>query len=164
MQSSYSYVPHLPPRSPESRYSTSPATSPTRVSTSPQRKVVSDFGSFTAPANASVFGTAVQSTPFSLAGGKAAFGGMRGGNPSSSLMDDDDDDDDDDNEVLLGGRQRVDIREDSISLDQVRSYILETIHSLTIIFRRSVLPCKALGEVCALSLHSHVICCQLVVV
>ena len=68
-----------------------------------------------------MFGTAVQSTPFSLAGGKAAFGGIRNGNKASSMMDDDDDDDDDgDNDTLIGGRQRVELREDSISLDQVR--------------------------------------------
>lgn len=36
-------------------------------------------------------------------------------------MDDDDDDDDDGgNDTLIGGRQRVELREDSISLDQVR--------------------------------------------
>lgn len=100
-------------------------TSPTRGSTSPQRKVVSDFGSFSAPANASVFGTAVQSTPFSLAGGKAAFGGMRNGNVPSALMDEDEDDDDNDNDndILLGGRQRVELREDSITLDQVRQIL-----------------------------------------
>ncbi len=78
---------------------------------SPPRKVVTDFAAFGAPANASVFGTAVASTPFSLAGGKAAFGGMRTGR-GRGVFDDDDDDDDD-------GRQKVELREDSITLDQV---------------------------------------------
>lgn len=59
-----------------------------------------------------MFGTAVASTPFSLAGGKAAFGGIR--NPSGKGGADADDDDDDDD-----GKQKVELREDSISLDQV---------------------------------------------
>jgi hypothetical protein len=74
--------------------------------------VVTDFAAFGAPANASVFGTAVASTPFSLAGGKAAFGGIR--NPTGRTAFDADADDDDDE-----GKQRVELREDSISLDQV---------------------------------------------
>lgn len=117
------YRPMLPPRSPESKPSSpiSPSTSP-RNSISPSRKVVSNFGSFSAPANASVFGTAVQSTPFSLAGGKAAFGGMRNGT-SGGFGDDDEDDEDDENKSALlgGGRQRVELREGSITLDQVRT-------------------------------------------
>lgn len=51
-------------------------------------------------------------TPFSLAGGKAAFGGIR--NPAGRGTFDADDEEDDDE-----GRQRVELREDSISLDQV---------------------------------------------
>lgn len=91
-------------------------TATTTVSTSPPksptpRKVVSDFGAFSAPANASVFGTAVQSSPFSLAGGKAAFGGMRNGNNAATFGDEEEEEDD--------GRQRVELREDSITLDQV---------------------------------------------
>lgn len=113
-----SYAPTLPPRSPEIKPSSpvSPSTSP-RSGTSPSRKVVSNFGSFSAPANASVFATAVQSTPFSLAGGTAAFGGMRNGDTSGGLGDDDDDDDKGND--LFGGRQRVELREGSITLDQV---------------------------------------------
>lgn len=91
--------------------------------TSP-RKVISDFGTFSAPANASVFGTAVASSPFSLAGGKAAFGGMRTVLGRTSF---DDDEEEEEGEVLGGtgtGKgglrpQRVELREDSISLDQV---------------------------------------------
>jgi hypothetical protein len=74
---------------------------------------VTDFAAFGAPKNASVFGTAVATTPFSLAGGKAAFGGMRG-TPGRSMFDVDDEEDDDDD-----SRQRVQLKEDSISLDQV---------------------------------------------
>ena len=116
--SSYPYMPRVPPRSSETKspISATPA-SPTRLSTSPPRKVVSTFGSFSAPENVSVFGTAVQSTPFSLAGGKAAFGGMRNGN--NALFADDDDDDDDNND-LLGGRQRFELREGQVTFDQVR--------------------------------------------
>jgi hypothetical protein len=76
--------------------------------------VVTDFAAFGAPANASVFGTAVASTPFSLAGGKAAFGGIRSGGGRTTFDEDEEDDD--------GGRQRVELREDSISLDQVRKF------------------------------------------
>lgn len=54
------------------------------------------------------------STPFSLAGGKAAFGGMR--NVGGKGVFDADDEDEDDGD----GRQKVELREDSISLDQVR--------------------------------------------
>ncbi|KAG5648328.1 hypothetical protein DXG03_004900 [Asterophora parasitica] len=104
----YGYTPSrpLPPKIPSS---------PTRpaVPGSPPRKVVADFASFGAPKTASVFGTAVASTPFSLAGGKAAFGGMRGGAPRASF--DDDEEEEEDN-----GKQRVELRESSITLDQVR--------------------------------------------
>ncbi|KAF8133771.1 hypothetical protein EV363DRAFT_1324595 [Boletus edulis] len=110
---SYSYAPHLPTRPPPTK-TTLPATS-----ASPPRKVVTDFAAFGAPANASVFGTAVASTPFSLAGGRAAFGGIR--NPSGKgVLDADDDDDDDD------GRQKVELREDSISLDQARRIAMQS--------------------------------------
>ena len=59
-----------------------------------------------------MFGTAVATTPFSLAGGKAAFGGIRHGGRSALDAEEDEDEDD-------SGRQRVELREDSISLDQV---------------------------------------------
>ncbi|KAI5119389.1 hypothetical protein M0805_005932 [Coniferiporia weirii] len=124
LQSTYSYTPYLPPRSPDVKSSISPS-SPPRASTSPQRKVVSDFGAFSAPANASVFGTAVQSSPFSLAGGKAAFGGMRNGNSATSFADDDDDEDDDSGGIL-GGRQKVELREDSITLDQAKRIAMQS--------------------------------------
>ncbi|OBZ71401.1 Mitochondrial Rho GTPase 1 [Grifola frondosa] len=88
------------------------------TNTFPPRKVVTDFASFGAPANASVFGTAVASTPFSLAGGKAAFGGIRG-NGRSTAYDDDEDDDDD-------GTQRVEVLEDSITLDQARRIAMQS--------------------------------------
>lgn len=88
-----------------------PSSPKATVPGSPPRKVVTDFAAFGAPATASVFGTAVASTPFSLAGGKAAFGGIRGGAPRASFDEEEDDDDD--------GRQRVELREGSISLDQV---------------------------------------------
>ena len=82
-------------------------------SQSPPRKVVTDFAAFGAPKNVSVFGTAVASTPFSLAGGKAAFGGMRGGRG----FDDDDDDDD---------VQKIELREDAITLDQARRIAMQS--------------------------------------
>lgn len=97
--------------------SRSPPSSPSKpiAPSSPTRKVVTDFATFGAPKTASVFGTAVASTPFSLAGGKAAFGGMRIGAGRSTFDEDDDDEDD--------GRQKVELREDSISLDQVNIFL-----------------------------------------
>jgi outer membrane receptor protein involved in Fe transport len=73
---------------------------------------VTEFAAFGAAPGGSVFGTAVASSPFSLAGGKAAFGGVRNVTTKSAFDDDDDDDDD--------MRQKVDLREDSITFDQVR--------------------------------------------
>ncbi|KAH7911739.1 hypothetical protein BJ138DRAFT_1005998 [Hygrophoropsis aurantiaca] len=117
---SYSYAPHLPARSTPKSYSTSPSTSPSSTTAhSPPRKVVTDFAAFGAPANASVFGTAVASTPFSLAGGKAAFGGIRNATSRGVFGDDDDDDEGD-------GRQKVELREDSISLDQARRIAMQS--------------------------------------
>ncbi|KAF7314342.1 hypothetical protein MKEN_00906800 [Mycena kentingensis (nom. inval.)] len=111
---SYPFAPATPPRSPTK----SPASSPKIGSPgSPPRKVVTDFAAFGAPKNASVFGTAVSSTPFSLAGGKAAFGGIRGG--ARGGFDDDEDEDDD-------GRQKVELREDSITLDQARRIAMQS--------------------------------------
>ncbi|KAJ7644226.1 hypothetical protein FB45DRAFT_897276 [Roridomyces roridus] len=85
---------------------------------SPPRKVVTDFASFGGPANASVFGTAVASTPFSLAGGKAAFGGIRNGGARGGMFDDEEEEED--------GRQKVELREDSISLDQARRIAMQS--------------------------------------
>ncbi|KAH9924268.1 uncharacterized protein BXZ73DRAFT_91272 [Epithele typhae] len=86
---------------------------------SPYAPLVTDFKAFGASPTASVFGTAVQSTPFSLAGGKAAFGGMRTNGRVGTF--DDDDDEDEDN-----GRQKVELREDSITLDQARRIAMQS--------------------------------------
>ncbi|KAF9242519.1 hypothetical protein BU15DRAFT_86736 [Melanogaster broomeanus] len=116
----YSYAPHLPARSTPTKPISSPGTVP-GAPASPPRKVVADFAAFGVSANASVFGTAVASTPFSLAGGKAAFGGMRStGGKSSYDVDDEDDEDDND------GRQKVELREDSITLDQARRIAMQS--------------------------------------
>ncbi|KAJ6621904.1 elongation factor-2 kinase [Mycena sp. CBHHK59/15] len=112
--SAYSY-----PFTPATLLATS--VSPKLAAGSPPRKVVTDFAAFGAPANASVFGTAVASTPFSLAGGKAAFGGIRNGGSRAGAFDADDDEEDDDD-----GRQRVELREDSISLDQARRIAMQS--------------------------------------
>ncbi|KAG9315795.1 hypothetical protein JVU11DRAFT_3444 [Chiua virens] len=116
---SYPYVPHLSSRTTSSKPASVPSTS-LGASASPPRKVVTDFAAFGAPANASVFGTAVASTPFSLAGGKAAFGGIRSQSGRVNNFDADDDDDDDDR------RQKVELREDSISLDQARRIAMQS--------------------------------------
>ncbi|KAJ7505208.1 hypothetical protein B0H11DRAFT_1977432 [Mycena galericulata] len=115
---SYPFTPATPPRSPTKISSSSPKIASTG---SPPRKVVTDFAAFGAPANASVFGTAVASTPFSLAGGKAAFGGIRNAGGRSGAFDADDDEEDEDD-----GRQRVELREDSISLDQARRIAMQS--------------------------------------
>lgn len=103
----------LPPRSP-----VKPAPVPKSPPSSPPRKVVTDFAAFGAPKSASVFGTAVASTPFSLAGGKAAFGGMRPGALRNGFDDEEEEEDD--------GRQKVELREDSISLDQARRIAMQS--------------------------------------
>jgi hypothetical protein len=133
-RSTYSYAPSLPPRSPAKAPSSPKAAAPG----SPPRKVVTDFAAFGAPANASVFGTAVASTPFSLAGGKAAFGGIRGGGGRGTFDEDDDDED--------GGRQRVELREGSISLDQVREFPYVSSTPLTrCVDRPGASPCRVHG-------------------
>ena len=104
---------------------------------------MTDFAAFGAPKTASVFGTAVASTPFSLAGGKAAFGGMQRGAGRSAFDEEDEEEDD--------GRQKVELREDSISLDQVYGYYLSADGCSTIIsfnpYRPDELLCRARGEV-----------------
>ena len=79
--------------------------------------MVAAFGT---PNSASVFGTA--SAPFSL----AAFGGMRPGSSpgvGKTAIDEDEDDDDDDD----GSKsQRVELREDSISLDQAKRIAMQS--------------------------------------
>ena len=108
--SSYSYSPPLPVRAYDR--SIKRANPPSAVTPgSPPRKVVTDFASFGTRADASVFGTAVASTPFSLAGGQAAFGGIR---ERFSMFDADEEEDDEDK-----GRQRVELRDDTISFEQV---------------------------------------------
>ncbi|KAF8169254.1 hypothetical protein BJ912DRAFT_1025659 [Pholiota molesta] len=106
-----SISPHTSPRP------TPASPSKSTIPSSPPRKVVTDFAAFGAPKNASVFGTAVASTPFSLAGGKAAFGGMR---PAASRTFEEDEEEEDD------GRQRVELREGSISLDQARRIAMQS--------------------------------------
>lgn len=91
---------------------TTPAGPVTTAVAAAPHKVVSDFAAFSAP-KASVFGTAVQPSPFSLAGQKAAFGGVRAG-PAGFNADDDEDEDDD------ASRPRIGVREDAITYDQVR--------------------------------------------
>ena len=107
----HGYPPSFPPRPSDSR---SPLSSGFTAS-SPPRKVVTDFAAFGAAKTSSVYGTAVQSTPFSLAGNKAAFGSLRTSTQNSVY------DDDDEDEEQANARQKVLLREDPITLDQVRS-------------------------------------------
>lgn len=122
----YGSTPYLPARKASSSAVPIATPAPTlggaAPHSSPPRKVVTDFAAFGAPKTASVFGTAVASTPFSLAGGKAAFGGIRGG----ARMMDDDDDDDDDAPAMDDGRQKIGLVEDSITLDQARRIAMQS--------------------------------------
>ena len=106
----YGYSPSLPPRAADTR-SSLPG-----LASSPPRKVITDFAAFGAPKTASVYGTAVQSTPFSLAGNKAAFGSIRTNNQATAYDDEEEEEDGD-------GKQRVLLREDPISLDQVLYFL-----------------------------------------
>lgn len=142
-RSSYGTYPYgmpLPARKAlDSKFSTSPTRTTASVSPgSPPRKVVTDFAAFGAPANASVFGTKVANTPFSLAGGKAAFGGIRHGR--GSVFDAEEEEEEEE-----GGRQRIELTEGSISLDQVSVY--HVVSRLTLIScRPDELPCKVRGD------------------
>lgn len=86
----------------------------------------------------------MQSTPFSLAGGKAAFGSIRPGAARSGFDDDDEDDDD-----RLNG-QKVELREGAISLEQVGFFFCGISHHRSFLFlfyRRSESRCRVRGEV-----------------
>jgi hypothetical protein len=109
---SYGYPPSYPPRPSESRPT---STASPFTPASPPRKVVTDFAAFGTSKTSGVYGTAVQSTPFSLAGNKAAFGSMR------TTAQNNIDDEEDEEEERSDGKQRVLLREDPISLEQVRS-------------------------------------------
>ena len=126
------YSPSIPPRSSERRtVFGSPSSSfssgmPPTPTNSPPRKVVTDFAAFGAPSTTSVFETAVKSSPFSLAGSNSAFAAIRGGRGG---MDDDDEDEDEDT-PSIPGRQRVELREGSITLDQVCTLLTFFVPSL----------------------------------
>lgn len=122
-RSSYAYgTPYpVPPRPGEASRSSIISRTTPGTAHSPPRKVVTDFAAFGAPANASVFGTAVASTPFSLAGGKAAFGGIRGSGARGF-----DDDDEEEEEPMDDGRQRIGLVEDSITFDQAKRIAMQS--------------------------------------
>ena len=112
-----SYSPYsIPSRSSSVK---TPPSSPKAVPHSPPRKVVTDFAAFGAPSSASVFGTAVASTPFSVAGGKAAFAGIRSGGLRTTMDDDDEDEDD--------GVQKVELKEGHITFDQVHPFFFHIV-------------------------------------
>ncbi|KAF8740698.1 hypothetical protein AX14_007598 [Amanita brunnescens Koide BX004] len=112
-----SYSPYsVPPRPSTVK---TPPSSPKAIPHSPPRKVVTDFAAFGAPSSASVFGTAVASTPFSVAGGRAAFAGVRGG--ARTTFEDDEDDEDDEH-----GGQRVKLEDGFITFDQAKRITLQS--------------------------------------
>jgi hypothetical protein len=125
------YSPSIPPRSPErktvfgapsSSFSSGMPPTPTN---SPPRKVVTDFATFGAPSTTSVFGTAVKSSPFSLAGSNSAFAAIRGGRGGM----DDDDDDEDEVTPSVPGRQKIELREGSITFEQVCDFLRSSGHT-----------------------------------
>lgn len=139
--------PPTPARFTERKYgspSSPPISSAPAMPSSPPRKVVTDFAAFGASPTASVFGTAVQSTPFSLAGGKAAFGTIRNAGATRAGFDDEDEDDD---ASASSGRQKVELREGSITLEQVRMKTNFFLTGRLIGYRLDESPCKAPGEV-----------------
>lgn len=102
-----------------------PPLSPIRKRTLNDTKV---FGT-SSGAPQSVFATAVKSSPFSLAGNQAAFGGMR--DRSAPGMDDDDDEEEGDDvkrsaSVFSSGTQSLELREDSITYDQAKRIALQS--------------------------------------
>jgi len=122
------YSPSIPTRSPERRTVFGSSSSsfssgfPPTPTNSPPRKVVTDFATFGAPSTTSVFGTAVKSSPFSLAGSNSAFAAIRGGRGGV----DDDDDEEDPDVPSIPGRQKIELREGSITLDQARRITLQS--------------------------------------
>jgi len=74
---------------------------------------VTDFPVFGSTTSASVFGTAVRSSPFSLAGKQAAFGGARGRGRE-------DEEDEDEEGQMIG------FREDAISFEQARRITMQS--------------------------------------
>jgi len=115
---SYGYPPSFPPRASAPRSSLSSGF----TASSPPRKVVTDFATFGTSRSSTVYGTAVQSTPFSLAGNKAAFGSMRTTAQASAYDDEEEEEEGDGRD----GRQRVLLREDPITLDQARRIAMQS--------------------------------------
>ena len=149
--SGYSYAPSLPYRSSSP---TSPAAPTTPSASSPSRKVLSDFAAFGAPTS-SIFGTKVASTPFSLAGGKAAFGTIRNGSNKGAFGIDEDEEEE----------QKIQFKEDAITFDQVSIHALRCNEMSDFGPRRSGSQCNRHGEelghkdVC----YSCVFCCACIV-
>ncbi|CAG7846350.1 SubName: Full=Uncharacterized protein {ECO:0000313/EMBL:CCA69017.1} [Serendipita indica DSM 11827] len=103
-----------------------PPLSPVKRRTLNDTKVFGGGPAGTAPQ--SVFHTAVKANPFSLAGNKAAFGGMRGG--TSRNIDDDDEEEEEEVKreasVFSSGAQSLELREDSITYDQARRIAMQS--------------------------------------
>ena len=156
----YHHSPSIPSRSLERRTvfgSSSSSFSPGMPSTpasSPPRKVVTDFATFGAPSTTSVFETAVKSSPFSLAGSNSAFAAIRGVHGGQ----DEDEDEEDGDTPSIPGRQKIELREGSITLDQVCNSLMSFGLSFDPqIFHRHVgSPSRVPGAV-----HAHDIHCSI---
>jgi hypothetical protein len=130
--SGYSYAPSLPYRSPSPTASTTPSVPSVP---SPSRKVLSDFAAFGAPTS-SVFGTKVASTPFSLAGGKAAFGTIRNGSTKGVFGADEDEEEE----------QKILFKEGAITFDQVSNHVSPCDELSDVDPRQSGSRCNQHGE------------------
>ncbi|KAG8691880.1 hypothetical protein FRC11_006461 [Ceratobasidium sp. 423] len=109
----YRSPPTPPPRTPPASPPRAASLSPT---TSPGRRVVSDFATFSAgPQGLSVFGTGVEKANPMFGGnafGTSRFGGMR-----DTAMDADDDDDE---------PNGIDVREGNVTLEQAKRIALQS--------------------------------------
>jgi hypothetical protein len=128
---------------------------PPTPTSSPPRKVVTDFAPFGASSTTSVFGTAVKSSPFSLAGSNSAFAAIRGVRGGA---DEDDDDEEDGDTPSVPGRQKVELREGSITFDQVRSSLMSSGLSfdLQTLLRHVGSPSRVLGAVHTHDIHTSI--------
>jgi hypothetical protein len=100
--------------------------------------VVTDFPTFGSTTSASVFGTAVRSSPFSLAGKQAAFGGARGRGSGF-------DEEEEEEEEHKG--QTIGFREDAITFEQVRASSCQSSYNTDSPTRQEGLRCKARGAI-----------------
>lgn len=98
-----------------SSLATPPSSPPTAATSPTSRKPLTDFAAFGSPTKGGVFGTAVQgNTNPGLFGRPSPFAGIRDRSAPAGLFDEDDEDN-----SAESGNQRIELRQGSISFDQV---------------------------------------------